>query len=392
MPIGTNPGAKAIMKTLRRLAVASIALTAICGRAPVGAQTFDQVISFGDSLSDTGKLSSRTYANTGGTLSVPFAPPYFATLADPGNPPSLTNPPLVRFSNGPIWVEHLASNLNLPLTNHAFGGSRVGDAITPTFDLGVATGGTPNVVVTDNLTKQTSDYLGSGLASGSTVYTFLSGANDFAFDLTTLTSDPTAFITNTVGNLAGAIGQVAGGEALANNGKDIFLVGNLPNLGDVPLTKLGIQQLMLADPQAAAAGEAALLAGVTQVVDAFNTALIGALLGPGGVAEQTGAEIKIVDLHGLFETALLPSNPFNLNNTTDPFFTTTGTGLADGPQSDPTANPLTDIPGYLFFDVQHPTAGVHEILGNTATSLVPEPASLFFIAAGLAGAWTRRRC
>jgi len=389
VPIGTSPGAKAIMKTLRRLAVASIALFAICGHTSVEAQTFDQVISFGDSLSDIGNLSSRTYVNTGGALSVPFAPPYFATLADPGSPTSLTNPPLVRFSNGPIWVEHLASNLNLPLTNHAFGGSRVGDAITPTFDLGAATGATPNVVVTDNLTKQTSDYLGNGLASGSTVYTFLSGANDFAFDLTSLTTDPTTFVTNTVGNLAGAIGQVAGSEAAANNGKDVFLVGNLPDLGNVPLTKLGIQQLILADPQAAAAGEAALLAGVTQVVDAFNAALVGALLGPGGVAEQTGAEIKIVDLHGLFDTALLPSNPFNLTNTTDPFFTTTGTGLADGPQSDPTANPLTDLPGYLFFDVQHPTAGVHEILGDTATRLVPEPASLTILS--LAALALRRR-
>jgi len=353
------------------------------------AQDFDRVVSFGDSLSDTGNLSARTFTATGGLQSVPYSPPYYATLGDPFSPPSLDNPPRVRFSNGPVWNERLATNLGLPLTSFAFGGSRIGTPSTPTFDLGAAVGQAPNVVVADNLTKQVSDYLGAGVADGSTVYTFLSGANDFAFDLNTLTTDPDAFLQSAIGGLSGSIAQVATREAQAGNGRDVLLVGNLPDLSRVPLTEQTIETLIANDPTAAAIGKPALLAGVSSGVDAFNAALVEALLGPNGVSEQTGADIRIVDVHALFDEASSPDNPLGLTNQTDPFFTDNGTGLA-GQQTDPDADPATDLPDYLFIDVQHPTAGVHTFLGDSATVLVPEPSMLPLVAfAGLLA--TRRR-
>jgi phospholipase/lecithinase/hemolysin len=65
----------------------------LASAVPARAEIFTELVVFGDSLSDTG--------NAG------------------------------RFSNGPVWVEHLAKSLGLPLrpsraggTNHAVGGAR----------------------------------------------------------------------------------------------------------------------------------------------------------------------------------------------------------------------------------------------------------------------------
>lgn len=378
------------MKSRFTYSLVTFIFTSLCWIAPAGAESFDRVVSFGDSLSDTGNLSTRTYLNTGGALVVPFSPPYYATLNSPLDPVSPANPPQVRFSNGPVWTERLAENLGLPLTNYAFGGSRIGTLGTPTFDLGVAAGEPPNIVVTDNLTKQVSDYLGGGVVPGSTIYTFFSGANDFAFGLDALVADPAAFLSSTVGNLVGSIAQVAGTEAALDNGDDIYLVANLPDLSNIPLTQDTIDQIIATDPIAAAIGKPALLAGVSQSVDAFNAALIEALLGPGGVKDLTGVNIRIVDINSLLKEAASPANPFGLTNTTDPFYANDGRGLA-GAQLDPGADPVTDLPGYLFFDVQHPTATMHQILGDRATALVPAPGALSYLAIGSLIAIFRRR-
>ena len=78
----------------RRRALQAAFLSGMLASAtPAMAEIFTALIVFGDSLSDNG--------NAG------------------------------RFSNGPVWVEHLAKNLALPLrpsraggTNHAVGGAR----------------------------------------------------------------------------------------------------------------------------------------------------------------------------------------------------------------------------------------------------------------------------
>src|SRR5919108_3147959 len=72
------------------------------GRTWAGPYT--TVVMFGDSLSDNGNL----LALTGGAVP---ASPYFAG----------------RFSNGPVWVERLASALDVPLVNFAVGGALTGN-------------------------------------------------------------------------------------------------------------------------------------------------------------------------------------------------------------------------------------------------------------------------
>lgn len=381
-----------MMKTALTAATLSAAFVVSVHTTSADAQPFDQVVSFGDSLSDTGNLSTRTFIDSARIITVPFSPPYFATLDNPGQPVGLTNPPRVRFSNGPVWTERLASNLGLSHTSYAFGGSRIGTGPASDFDLGAATGLPANLVVTDSLTKQVADYLGAGPATGSTAYTFLSGANDFAANLDFLTTDPNAdpnvFVGGLVTHLAGSIAQVAAAESINNNGEDIFIVGNLPDLSKTPLVNDNLDLVPGLDP----ADEPAFLAGVSQLVDGFNTALAGALFGPGGVAEQTGANIQLLDLHALFDQATDPTNPFGLLNQTDPFYVSV-TGLANftGVQTDPAADPATDLDRYLFFDAQHPTAGLHAVLGDAATTLVPEPTALSIVFLGGLMVTARRR-
>lgn len=77
---------------------------------PAHAGPISNVVIFGDSLSDTGNVLSLTTA---------FAPPPFPSLSGAEG----------RFSNGPVWVEHLAAGLGAPLNaapaNLIFNGSAV---------------------------------------------------------------------------------------------------------------------------------------------------------------------------------------------------------------------------------------------------------------------------
>ncbi|MBV8232201.1 MAG: hypothetical protein JO329_19640, partial [Planctomycetaceae bacterium] len=95
---------------MKRLILAFIGCFFLTWQAPeVKAGQFTQLVAFGDSLTDVGNV----YHITNGTF--PVSPPY-----DQG-----------RFSDGPVWVEELASRMGLPAplpsseggTDFAFGGA-----------------------------------------------------------------------------------------------------------------------------------------------------------------------------------------------------------------------------------------------------------------------------
>ncbi len=157
--------------------------------APAGAQPFDQLYIFGDSLSDTG----RSYAASGETS--PPSPPYFEG----------------RFSDGPVWVEYLAEDFAVPFveeTNYAWAGARADSQTDPIHGLLTQLGefeeATPAL-----------DPQGHGL------YVILIGANDYV----------AAREPETVVN---AIEIAISG--LAAEGASTFLVSNLPDLGRAPLS------------------------------------------------------------------------------------------------------------------------------------------------------------
>lgn len=85
--------------------------------AQVLANSYTKVVSFGDSMSDTGNLYASMVAFGGQGL--PTAP------SSPG-----------RFSNGVVVLEAMANTLNLPLVNYAFAGARSGtDNLMPVYGM-----------------------------------------------------------------------------------------------------------------------------------------------------------------------------------------------------------------------------------------------------------------
>jgi phospholipase/lecithinase/hemolysin len=299
------------------------------------AGSYTQIVAFGDSLTDVGDV----YLAKNGTY--PVAPPYA-----PG-----------RFTDGPVWLEQLASRLGLPAplpgvaggTDFAFGGAETHSAS------GISTLGAPN------LDTQIGLYLQAGLSFNSSQLIVLwGGANDFLQTGQTNPSVPVA-------NLAQDITSIAQG------GGRFFLVPNLPPLGDTP-------DVMAKGPAAVSA-----LNALSQQFDSLLAAELTTL------SRTLGVTIYSLDVASIFNQVLQNPSVFGLTNVTGP-------AVANGPGNEGLPGPVAANPDqYLFWDGLHPTETVHRILGNAAfadATTVPEPASLTMglIAAtiGLGSAWRLR--
>lgn len=175
-------------------------LTSI-GLAPcvmsAAAPSYDAIYVFGDSYCDVGNL----FLATGGAE--PAAPYYNG-----------------RFSNGPIWIEHVAGGMGLPMvpylaggTDYAFGGAWVTEPQTVT--------GVPSVP------QQVGLYLSQhqGKADPNAIYVIEGGGNDI-LDTTSGSPDQLGF-------------QIATGIAesellLRRAGARHFVIPNLFNVGLIP--------------------------------------------------------------------------------------------------------------------------------------------------------------
>lgn len=211
-------------------------LAALCLALSAGlahAASFTQLVAFGDSLSDSGRL----FALSGGQL--PQQPPYWQG----------------RFSNGPAAVEHLASQLGLSLTNYAVGGATSG-VLNNQVPLGSG-------LELTGLRTQVAEHLGGGVDSGA-LYFLWAGANDFLG----LAGDPNDVAAAAIGNLAQSVTELYAAGARE------FL---LPLMADLGLT-----------PRALALGDAAsqqlsqlslgFNAGLAQTYAQLQAALPGARL------------------------------------------------------------------------------------------------------------------
>lgn len=169
--------------------------------AQVYANSYSQIFSFGDSMSDTGNLYAQMVANGKGT-------------------PLPTSPNNAgRFSNGLVVLEAMANALNLPLVNYAFAGGRSGTGnLVPVY--GMQKGMLNQIQdLLDNQPSTSSKLDANGL------YVLWTGPDDYYADGNVFNKAITATIINDVRT---------GMTKLYQRGARHFFVPQMPDLSITP--------------------------------------------------------------------------------------------------------------------------------------------------------------
>jgi phospholipase/lecithinase/hemolysin len=258
-------------------------VSAIIGGSASAEPAFDNMVIFGDSLSDTG--------NAG------------------------------RFSNGPVWVEHLATKLGVALRpsqaggyNFAVGGARLDPQSGPS-----------------NLRAQADLFLRKPPPSGHVLYIVSGGGNDILGAI----GRPDARVR--VDTAAASLRSIVA-DLVARGAKDI-LVPNLPDVGMTP----GVR----------AFGDAAIrLARVMS--DDFNDAADRALA---ETIRSAPRDLRLyrVDVHALAERVRSDPVKSGFQDVTTP------------------CNSLPNCAGYLFWDYVHPTTVAHARMAEAAFQSLSAP-------------------
>jgi len=319
----------------RRLALIVLAMGGLSASARAAA--FDAIYAFGDSLSDAGNI----YTLSGGV--------------SPGAP--YVNG---EFSNGPVWVQDLATDLGLgPLSPSLAGGT---DYAYGTAETGATPVHTANTFDLTGAGGQISQFTSAHpTADPNALYTIWIGSNDLLDILTSGGSmlqddeDVAAAVTN----VDNAI------NALATDGAKNFLILTVPDLGLTPEA--------IADGSAAQAGASALAMG-------FNSGLVASA---DAIAGLGGLNLSILNTYSLLDTIVGDPAGFGFTNVTQPCVTGASPDYTGGTAC---ASTLAEQDKYLFWDNLHPTAAGHAIVAAAALDLVtPEPAYVSLLVAGLLG-------
>jgi phospholipase/lecithinase/hemolysin len=329
---------------LRSIALQSVALGSIALGVATGAlanSPYDAIYAFGDSLSDAGNI----YTATGGANP---APPYYNG----------------QYSNGNVWLQTLAGDLGLPAltpslaggTDYAYGGATSGTTIFGSAGATDVTG-PGGQIAQFQATHVTAD--------PNALYTILIGGNDLiGAPLGASGAQIQTLINQVVDNIDGAI------DSLAGEGAKDFLVLTVPDLGKTPAG--------IATGPTNAAIETATTA-------ALNAELLGGnasagVLSLAQVAAGQGAKISVFDTSALLDAIVAAPAAYGFSDVSDPCY-----DVAVTPHTQ-----CSDPSQYLFWDVLHPTAGGHVLIGNGAAGAlgvgpVPLPASTWLLLSGLGG-------
>lgn len=219
------------------LAAAATLVTTLAQAVP------SQVLSFGDSLADTGNVQAR-FAAFG--IDLP-ADPYFDG----------------RFTNGLVAVEVLANELNVPLVSLGYGGALTGT------DNRITIGG---VLSGTGVQSQINNYVASqnGSVDSSGLYVVWAGGNDF-FSAPAASTIQTA-VTNLLADVS----------LLYAAGARDFLVPNLPDLSTTAEAMKQSAQVQF---------------GLKQLTLAFNSTLSASFAQLQG--QLAGSNILVFDTYGL---------------------------------------------------------------------------------------------
>lgn len=288
---------------LRGAAIAALTLAAVSVAGGAGAQSYDRLVVFGDSLSDNGNLYRL--------IGQPASPPYYQG----------------RFSSGPVFTELLgftAANYDGPVTgsiNYAFAGAETGSSTNVPF----------------GMRTQLSAYLGRGGTFGrGDLVSVLGGANNIlnALPAAGASANPVAAMNAVSTAAAVDINAIVGG--IAGAGAGTVLVTNLPKLS------LTAQfQLPAYRPAAPLADYAA---------STFNTALLTGLNATAAASPNTN--IIMMDLFKIGDSIVANPGAFGIANVTEACFN--GATVCSNPSS------------YFYFDGIHPSATGHQIIARLA--------------------------
>jgi outer membrane lipase/esterase len=287
-------------------------------------QPFSRIFVFGDSLSDDGNL----FRLSGGFP----PPPYFEG----------------RFSDGPVWVEHLARALGMVIAvgdDYAVGGATTGSFNSNNGLNGRDYPGLEGQLANFGATRSVAEAEGA-------LFTVWAGANDFFLAVQTGQA-PAELIANGVGNTVQAI------QRLRQAGARHIVVVNMPDLGLTPK-----------------AFRANAGAGLTQLSTAYNQVLDAAL----DSLASAGVPTIRVDAFATLRQMVSQPAQFGFTNVTDPLIEGGG-------------NPAE----FLFWDDVHPTTAGHAVFAEAAAdSLISyfsprqgkgTPAARIHALNGLVNAW-----
>ncbi|NJM34690.1 MAG: autotransporter domain-containing protein [Rhodomicrobium sp.] len=288
---------------------------------PAKAQDFDNVIAFGDSLSDTGNLFALTGSLVGvipGVEATPASPPYFDG----------------RFSNGPVWVELLSQQITGNAMNNLYL-SAFPPGFPPTLNaatgnVNAAIGGArsdnnPSVSpLSFGIPQQIVDFQTAGGAVGANdLVTLWGGANNLFQDATPATAVTAA--------QDAAAAQIVNLNTVIDvlNAKTILL----PNLPPLPGFSI------VSNPSSV----------FNQVLDVGTEA-----------AAAANPDVNIVQMDVFSAFLIIASNPqaFGFTDVTTPCLNTATLTVCSNPNE------------RLFWDDVHPTAPAHALLALYAGLLL----------------------
>lgn len=320
------------------------ALLSLAAASSAAALPFSDVFFFGDSLTDTGNVTT-VYA------SLPHGPADPPTV--PGPPYDLTGGGR-RASNGLLYADVLAAGLGFSAKasaegggNYAFGGARTRYQVF----------GHPAML---GILDQVAAYRAApGPADPNALYVLWGGSNNLQDLFLGKTVDP---FGNPIPGLGGTLGDLSAAlGGLYAEGARHLLVPNVPNLARVPR----VTESPVPNAPALALGLVqAYNQGFDQMLDAFQ-------------ASHPDVHLIRFDAFAALEDIVANAAANGLTNLTDRCYTGDDTGFTGG------GTVCADPDQYLFWDGIHPTAATHRLLGEAMLTAVPEPSTVALMAAGL---------
>lgn len=280
------------------------------------ARIYENIVAFGDSLSDHYGLSS------------------YLGVYDPD-----TNPNGVPevWSNGDVWVEYLAADWGANLDNNAIGGAMSLGHESADIQALSDSGSLPQL----GLVGQVDLFVSTDpeVDEEETLFTIWIGGNDFLeFGKgDSYTTDPEVLIAGIMTNISDAV------VSLYSQGAATFLILNLPDFGILPLYS---------------SKSAEEIAAITALIEAYNTALATTVES----LEASFSDISI-DLFDSFAfiTELIDTNAFA---------NVTGTYMELDADGNRTGNVNGDADDYMFWDSIHPMTRAHEMLADELSEIL----------------------